>query len=121
MNLLARLDAIRQEVCPGEDDSLNIRLQQDLASVDITVNGVEMRYSVGIGIDDPDESIEAAVREAIESAPPDDGGEAPVDDAGAGGPVDGGSAPPEDSPMVRGESQRGGRAASLVERLIRRG
>lgn len=120
MNLLARLDAIRQEVCPGEDDSLNVRLQKDLASVDITVNGVEMAYSVGIGIDDPDESIEAAVREAVESATP-EGGEAPVDDGAgdAGAPGGDGSVPPEDAPM-RGESQRGGRAASLVERLTRR-
>lgn len=63
MTLLSRLEEIRRAVCVNEDDTIIIRLHADLAAVDITIGSNE--YSVGICVDDDDDSIIASVREIL--------------------------------------------------------
>lgn len=65
MNLLQRLDAILRHYSTSEDDSLAVRLQPDLCSIDIQLDGVE--YSIGFVLDDSDDDIIEFVQHALKA------------------------------------------------------
>lgn len=67
MTLLLQLNALFDEICSSEDDYITIRLQEEFAAVDIRIG--DKYYSVGICVDDPDDSIVSAVREALALTP----------------------------------------------------
>lgn len=63
MNLLQRLDLILRELSVSEDDSVSIRLHVDLCAIDIELG--DKSYSIGFVLDDSDDDVIAAVREAL--------------------------------------------------------
>lgn len=63
MNLLQRLDLILRELSVSEDDSISIRMQTELCAIDIELG--DKSYSIGFVLDDSDDDVIAAVREAL--------------------------------------------------------
>ena len=65
MNLLQRLDAILRAHSRSEDDMVTVRLQPELCSIDIQLDGTE--YSIGFVLDDSDDDIIESVQHALKA------------------------------------------------------
>lgn len=65
MNLLQRLDAILRAHSTSEDDMVTVRLQPELCSIDIQLDGTE--YGIGFVLDDTDDDIIESVQHALKA------------------------------------------------------